>query len=430
MTNSMNRRDVLKLFGATAGAAGLGGLAACTPQARKGGSTGGDAKAKNFTFLAWEFTAGPFKAPLQGYVDQYAKAHDLHVKTTAFPYVQYLNQFTLQTRGGQFTGLAQFDVSWLAAADALGKLRDLGDAAKGKGYTETALKSGQLNGKQLGLPWSTASIGLIGNQELLDKAKVTEPPTTLDDFVEALQMIKGRAKVLPYAAMTKSDELKDIVMWMQTFGSPIVEGDRVTIGDDASIEAMTWYKSLLDKKLIGASVNRDDARALFAHGKAAIFDDAIVGKGIVASETKDKGLVQAMTPMVRPVQSSGDSPQERLWGHVLVVVEGTGSDAATDFGAWLSTDEKTVLDYFTKFTLPPTTEKTLASPTFTKDEFASAWTKKITSTATPDPLWKYVKYTQMESALAEQVQAVLVGKSSPKAAMTTAGEQMRKLTSS
>jgi multiple sugar transport system substrate-binding protein len=265
------------------------------------------------------------------------------------------------------------------------KLRDLGSTANGKGYTKTALKSGQLAGKQLGLPWTTGSIGLVTNQELLDKAKVSEHPTTLDDFVEVLEMIKGRTKVLPYAAMTKSDELKDIVLWMQTFGSPIVEGDRVTIGDDASVAAVAWYKSLLDKKLIGSSVNRDDARAMFAHGKTAMYDDAILGKGIVASQTKDKGLVNTMTPMARPVHASGDSPQERLWGHLLVVVEGTGADSATEFGAWLSNDQKTALDYFAKFALPPTTSEGLASPTFSKDKFTSAWTKQITSNATPDP---------------------------------------------
>jgi multiple sugar transport system substrate-binding protein len=48
-------------------------------------------------------------------------------------------------------------------------------------------------------------------------------------------------------------------------------------------------------------------------------------------------------------------------------------------------------------------------------------TSRITATAKPSPLWVYPGYAQMETAIAEQVQAVLIGQSSASDAMKSAG---------
>src|SRR5690606_14568218 len=112
---------------------------------------------------------------------------------------------------------------------------------------------------------------------------------------------------------TKAAQLKDILIWMQTFGSDLVKDGEVTIGDDASVEAVTWYKSLYDQGLIAADVDRFDARSLFAQGRAAMYDDAPVGRGAVTKESPDKDLASKLVAESRPVLKKGDTPRALVW---------------------------------------------------------------------------------------------------------------------
>ncbi len=324
MTTAYSRRRMLQLFGA----AGLGaaGLAACAPAPKETEPLAADdpkANEKTFSFASWTLNEEAGKPVVQGLLDTIAKKDGLTVNPVSYPYNEYLNQLTLQVRGGQLVGAAQLDIAWLGALAALGKLRDLGEVAKDGGYTDTALTSGQYEGKQLGLPWTTGAIGLVTNKELLAKKGITAFPETVEDFEAALVELKGiGGGVVPYAASTKVAQLKDILFWMKTFGCTLLDGDKVTIGDDASVDAVTWYKKLYDQKLIAPDVDRFDARALFSQGRAAIYDDAIVGKGAVVKDSPDKQLADKLDPVARPVLKSGDDPQAQLWGHVIVVVEG------------------------------------------------------------------------------------------------------------
>jgi multiple sugar transport system substrate-binding protein len=429
MTTAYSRRRVLQLFGA----AGLGaaGLAACAPAPKETEPLADDdprANEKTFSFASWTLNEEAGKPVVQGLLDTITKKDGLTVNPISYPYNEYVNQLTLQVRGDKLVGAAQLDIAWLGALASLGKLRDLGDAAKDRGYTETALRSGQYEGTQLGLPWTTGAIGLVTNTELLSRAGIAEFPETVEDFEAALVELKGLGGgVVPYAASTKVAQLKDILVWMQTFGCTLLEGDKVTIGDDASVEAVTWYKKLYDQKLIAPDVDRFDARALFSQGRAAIYDDAIVGKGAVVKDSPDPELADKLAPVSRPVVKSGDDPQAQLWGHVIVVVEGAAANTATSFAQWMTSDAAATDEFFAKLALPPTTEKGLASPAVANDPFTKAFSEKITKTASQNPFWRFPEYAQMETEIAKQVQAVLTGLSSPKDAMYVAGQQVQGL---
>lgn len=421
----ISRRHLIQLIGASAGTAGLGLTVGCAPSApQSAGNRAGNA----FGLAAWSLNEEASQPVIEAMIAEYTKSADVSIDTASYPYDEYLNQMTLQIRGGQFTGLAQLDIAWIGVLAALGKLRDLSDVADGAGYTESALASGQVDGQQLGLPWTTGAIGLIGNFELLEAAGVDDAPTTIEEFERALQAIKdSNPDVVPYAASTKVAQLKDVLVWMETFGSPLLDGDTATIGDDASIEAVTWYKSLYDRKLIAPAVDRFDARALFSQAGTALYDDAIVGKAAVASTSSDPDLASKLVPWSRPVLNAGDDPRALLWGHLLVVVDGEGADAAAEMARALTADAEVSIPYFEALSLPPTTTEALKDPTVTGDEFTTAFTEKITATATANPFWKYPEYAQMEAAIAEQVQAVLVDQASPADAMRAAGETVQGL---
>ncbi|MCC2032760.1 extracellular solute-binding protein [Microbacterium allomyrinae] len=432
MTAQLTRRDIFRYSAVGLGSLALAGIAAgCAP----GGAgttapsaSSGPVKATNFDFVSWGMSEEATKPALGASVNAFAKKDGITIETPSYPFNDYLNQLTLQVRGGQFAGAAQLDVAWLSSLAALGKLTDLGAKAEGRGYTDAALVAGQFDGAQLGLPWTIAAIGPITNTELFEKAGVSNAPATIEEFEESLRAVKGLGGgVIPYAASTKTAQLKDIIVWMQTFGSPIVEDGKVTIGDAESIAAVTWYKKLFDEGLIAADIDRAAARALFGQGRTAIYDDAPAGRAGVLKSASDPDLAAKMSPVARPVLKAGDTSQELLWGHLVVVVDGEGAGTAADFAQWLTSDPAQQISYFTALGLPPTTTEALESSAVTGNTFVNDFTTRITKDAKASPLWQYVQYAQMETAIAEQVQAVLVGSAAPKAAMKAAGEQVQAL---
>ncbi|ANJ27778.1 extracellular solute-binding protein [Agromyces aureus] len=428
MSAQLSRRDLLRFGAIGIGAAAVAGLAGCAPTATGGGAVATKAPAgpTNFSFASWGMSEDATKAVLGPVVQTFAKKDAITIDTPSYPFNDYLNQLTLQVRGGQFTGAAQLDVAWLSSMAALGKLRDLGPAAKGRGYTPAALTAGQFEDVQYGLPWTVAAIGLVTNTELFEKAGVSAAPATIDEFQDALQALKGTG-VIPYAASTKTAQLKDFIVWAQTFGSPIVEKGKSTFGDDGSVEALTWYKKLFDDGLITADVDRAAARTLFSQGKTAMYDDAPAGRAGVLKTAADPDLGSKMAPIARPVLKKGDTPQELLWGHLVVVVDGKGADTATEFAQWLTSDVAQEISYFSALGLPPTTEEALAASAVQANPFVNSFTELVTKDAKASPLWQFPQYGQMETAVAEQVQAALVGQSSPKDAMKKAGEAVNAL---
>jgi multiple sugar transport system substrate-binding protein len=432
MQSAVSRRRMLQLLGIGAGTAAL---AACAPSAPA--ASGGAASAAatggartDFAFSSWSFTEEAAAPALEAIVKAYEDHAGVTVNDVSFPYNEYINQLTLQVKGGQFTGAAHVDVAWLGSLAAMGKLQDLSALTEGRGYTDAALAAAQFDGVQYGLPWTIGAIGLVTNSALLEKVGVSGDafPTTIDEFEKTLKDLKGLGGgLIPYAASTKAAQLKDILIWMETFGSPLVDGDTVTIGDDASVEAVTWYKSLYDQKLIAADVDRFDARSLFAQGRAAIYDDAPVGRGAVTEESPDKDLGSKLVPVSRPVLKAGDTPRALVWGGAIAVVDGEGAATAADFAQFATSDLDTVLADYEVRGLPPVTTEAQQSEVVSSDVFGSLFNERITATSSSNPFWAFTAYSQIETEIAEQVQAVLVGKTDPKTAMQQAGEAAQKL---
>ena len=433
----IDRRSFLRALGIGASTVAVGGLlAGCAPEAKVSVAPSASSSAfkddgvKAFNFTNWTMAVASGRTLIQKYIDGYDKSHGTTVTSSSYPYGKYLEQLILQIRGGQISGAFQLDISWLTAVGALGKFADLSSFVKDAGYADYALKTGQFDGKQVGLPWTTGAIGMVANSELLEKAKIGEDPKTLEDFEEVLRALKGLGSdVVPYAAMTKVDNLKDIVPWMWAFGSPVVKDDKITVGDEPSIDALIWYKKMYDEGLIGKDLNRVDARALFGQGKVGVYEDAPSARQFVTSNAADKQIGEKLTAFARPLVSGGASkPQALSWGQVICVLEGgEGAFAAAEFARYLSSDKPTAIDYFKGAGTPPTTTGALDDTGFTSDGFAKAFATKITPTAKADPLWKYPKSALIYEALATQVQAVLIDKVTPKAGAEAARQAMQKL---
>lgn len=387
-----------------------------------------DAEKTDFTFTGWSLNEGATRDVIMLAVDEYAEANSITVTDVAYPFNEYLNQVILQGNGGNLTGLVQLDVAWMAPVSALGVLEDLSPYVPEGAYTDAALQSCQVNGVQYGLPWTTASIGMVANQELLEAAGVTEIPTTIEEFEAALEALKAyNPDVIPYAGMTDVAQLKDVIPWIWTFGGTIIDEDgNVVLNDEGSVAALQWYASLLERGLIAADIDRFDARQLFAQGSVGFYEDAIVARSLAAGN-KPEDLELTVVPVPRPVLNEGDAPQSLLWGHCLGVVADESAPTAADFAVYLTTDAGVTTRYFEQLSLPPTNVEILESDLVQDDEYVGGWTNTVTATARANPFWVYAEGARMEALLAEAVQAVLVGDASAQEALDEAAEEIADL---
>lgn len=425
---AMNRRTLLRSMGVGALALMGGGLVACGPgDASDPADPAGSAVDPEDAAGTFDFTtySGAYEDATATLVTDYMEDTGATIGREAFPFNEYLNQVIIQGQGGNMTGAVQLDVAWMHAVAQLGILRDLGPYADGVDYTDTALTMGQVDGVQYGLPWQLASIGMVGNAELLDRAGVPEPPATITDFENALQSLKELdGDIIPYGAMTAVAQLKDIMAWMWTFGSDIIDNGDVTLGDEGSVRAVEWFKGLADEGLIAPDLDRFDARALFPQGNMGFYEDAILARQILTDDTPD--FEENIVVVPRPVDGSGD-PQTMLWGSVIAVIEDDNADAAALFAQHMTSDLDTTLELFGTNAVPPTTQSAVDSDAVQQDDYVSTWNGEVTQFARVNPFWPYAEFGAMEDVLSQQVQRALVGDATPQEAMDRAAEEISEL---
>lgn len=201
----------------------------------------------------------------------------------------------------------KIDIRWLnalAEADVLVDLNTIMDRAwLEENFEASYLEAGQVEGKQLGLPWSLASIGMVYNPSLLAKAGVEQVPTTIAEFEAALEALKQLGPdIIPYAATTKDpgSMSADFQAWLWTFGVSVFDDEgNVVINSDAAVECLTWFKSLLDRGYIRMDVSRFDARELYAQNVVGFYDDAVMCNGIFKTNTGIENVEDYIEPMHR-----------------------------------------------------------------------------------------------------------------------------------
>ncbi|MCP1415731.1 extracellular solute-binding protein [Paenarthrobacter sp. A20] len=389
---------------------------------------GKDKKYSDFAFTSWNYGEDAARALLEEEVAGFTDGKGIKAKFSAYPFAEYRNQILLRARTGDIDGAAQLDIADLQSLAQSGKLVNLSAYVPGSDYTDASLKTGQYEGKQYGLPWYTGSIGLVTNTALLKQAGFDKPPTTIKEFEQVLKSVAALGdKYVPYALATKPEQVKDFFPWFKTFGSKIVEGDTIAVNDEGAVKALTWLKSLYDQNLIRLNVGRPEARTLFSQEQTAFFDDASMVRGTVKKQATNPELVNATTPMARPVVAQGDKPQSLAWGSLLVVFDKGAAETSADFAHFMSSDIDTSLKRYKALGSSPTTNKAIQDPTYSADPYSATWQKAVTDTADPNPLWKFTNYGQMEAKLASHIQAALIGEASPKDALDAAAKEMQDL---
>lgn len=380
------------------------------------------AKGHAVNFTSWVFgTSGA--GPTTEAVSDFERQSGISVRSRSYPYEQYLNQLVLKSRSGNASGVVQIDEEWMSTLVTAGVLVDIGRLVDTALYPEFVRAAGTYRGTRYAMPWTQSAIGIVANAGLAEQLGVDiDRIHGIDGFTDALRTIKSADQsIIPYSPCTDVTQLKDILPWMWSFGSSIVDEGRVMLGDKGSVEAVEYWKMLLDEHLIQSGVVRDDARTLFGQQRAVFYDDAPQAIGVVPKRSSDPDIAAKMRPLPRPAR--GPRGHNLVWSQPLVALS---DDAATTaLMQYMSTDGNALRVMFEKAGQPPATIQALATPWFTGDRFYSEWNSVIASASRINPLWSFPKATAAQQLFDECMESALSGAMPVTAALAEAADGLQ-----
>ena len=183
----------------------------------------------------------------------------------------------------------------------------------------------------------------------------------------------------------------------------------MTINSEAAVECVKWYQNMLAKGYIAMDTGRSEARQMFAQGKMAFYDDAVVAKGqAVSNGVAPEDVVNVCSAMPRPVLNAGDQPQSTMWGHMLVIFEKSEyKEQAADLALTLVSDE-VAMDYFTNNGMPPVTVSASEREEVKNDAYLNGFLES-TSTARLEETARMTNASEVKSVITEELQAALLG---------------------
>lgn len=438
------------LAAALAGVLSLSLLAGCGPTASDPGTspsagepsasqsgapaTEPSAEGVNIVWAGWSGEEEASKDIFQRMIDTYEQQSGNTVTWVGWTWADTAQQLLIRTQGGEQLDLAQVDIGIFNTVAQAGVLADwneiLGEDYMKETFEQSALDVGNIDGQQLGMPWSMASISMVYNPEILSAAGWDEVPVTIAEFEQCLADIKAsNPDVVPYAVSTKDATCAgDFMPWLWTFGGAIFNEDgSVAINSDAAVACVEWYQSLMEKGYIAMDTGRGEARQLFAQGKVAFYDDAVLAKGQAVSNGVDPDeVVNVCSAMNRPVLNEGDQPQSTMWGHMLVVFKDSEyKEQAAELAQTLVSDE-VAMDYFTNNGMPPVTKSAAALDEVKNDAYLNGFLES-TSTARLEETARMANANEVKTIITEELQYALLGQKTAEQAVSDMAARLEAL---
>lgn len=391
------------------------------------GSAEGSTPAGETASIVWAGWSGEEEASKDVFgrmMDAYRRDTGNEVTWVGWTWADTAQQLLIRTQGNEQLDIAQVDISIFNTIAQTGLLADLNEVA-GESYLkdnfeESALAVGNIDGQQLGMPWSMASLSMVYNPEILASAGWDQAPVTLAEFEQCLADIKAMdSEIIPYAVSTKDATCAgDFMPWLWTFGGSVyAEDGSVALDSPEAVACVKWYQDMLGKGFISMDVARSEARQMFAQGKVAFYDDAVVAKGqAVSNGVSPDEVVNVCSAMLRPVLNAGDAPQSTMWGHMLVIFANSDQkEAALELAKTLVSDE-VAMDYFTNNGMPPVTRSAAQTDQVKDDAYINGFMAS-TKTARLEETARLANASEVKSAITEELQAALLGQKNAEAAV-------------
>lgn len=295
------------------------------------------------------------------------------VKHTTFPYADYQTRMVAAKVAGQGPDVAQLFYGWTDQFVKGGLLQPLNPEVFPHSEIESEffpiVEAMKRDGQYYGLPTAVRSLGLFYNKPMFAEAGI-EPPTTLDELVEAAKATvktDGAGNIMA-AGFTLDMSGQDHHWWREVLvrqfgGAPYDENGDVAYDSEAGVAAMQFYADLQNVHKVGLMGFMDESQAAFRAGMAAMTIDGTYRLGAFSTTPFEWGVVEL------PANADGlrSNYSSYFANGIGAGAEGEKLEAAEKFLQYLSSPEAMEIWLETVGELPARrdvalTEENLADP--------------------------------------------------------------------
>ncbi len=321
--SGISRRRFLRMGGAVAGAAALGGvLAGCG-----GGESAGGAVTVTLGFIPDE--AGG----LQKILDRFNQENrgEIKVEWRQMPAssAEFFEQMQAELQSGSSTmDVIGGDVVWPAQFAANGYILDLSDrfTAKMQGdYLEGPIQAVQYEGKTYGVPWFTDAGMFYYRTDLLERSGFSEPPKTWEEMKEMSEKVQAdQGTKFGFVFQGAQDEggVVDALEHIWNAGGDVLDGNRVIIDSPESAEGLSLRRSLLTDGVApeaSGDYTTQESQASFTNGDVVFMRNWPFVYGLLSDPETSKVEPGQVDIGALPVAGEGDTSFSGLGGWNFMV---------------------------------------------------------------------------------------------------------------
>ncbi|MFI9380063.1 extracellular solute-binding protein [Kutzneria sp. NPDC052558] len=378
-------------------------LAACGDN----GSTSSDTALTEIDY----YNAAPQNTVLPKLLQECGAQAGVTIQRQEVPQAQLMSKLLLQASARSMPDLALVDnpnLQQLAATGALVPLTDLGTS----GLYPSIVAAGQYQGQTYGIAPGVNGLALYYNTDLFTEAGLT-PPKNWDELTAAAKKLtQGSRYGLAFSAAATEEGAWQFEPFLWTGG-----GDLSKLDSPQVTAALTLWQGMVQAGSVSKSVvtwTQSDVNDQFMAGNAAMM---VNGPWQLPTLNANKNLHFGIVPI--PLPTAADKPVTPLGGEVWTVSHSTPAREAKALAVVKCLLGKDKSAEWSKQVGYVPSDQAAAAQLAATDPQMAAFVQEI-ATARSRTAELGTNYPKVSQALAEAIQAVLAGTTSPQAALTQA----------
>jgi multiple sugar transport system substrate-binding protein len=372
------------------------------------------AVAQDVEFMTWTYAEATGEPLIQGMIDSFDGGT---VEPQGYAWGEMTTNALLRARTNTLPDVMQVQARLLPTVANIDQMVDLNTvfdrAMLEEMFAPGFLAFGEVDGRQMALPWIGGTIGMAANAKVLEAAGIAELPSTIEEFRADLVAIRDAVpNSVPYGMATTNANsiVLDYMIWVWTHGGDLVVDGAPAVNSPEATAALQFMVDLVADRLAAPEIDRPDARRLFGQEATGFYFDSPQAAQFAIEFSGNADYAQYVQPMMTPVMAEGSEPVSIQWGHVITLLNSENADAnsaAAQFMMHLLSDEQ-LISYTAANGTIPSTVSGQADANFQSDTYRAAWAAN-SGTPRRNTIASLSNGAEIATIIGEEVQAAILG---------------------
>ncbi|YCH07805.1 sugar ABC transporter substrate-binding protein [Arthrobacter sp. alpha11c] len=336
------------------------------------------------------------------------------VNVTAIPWDAAHNKYQTAIAGGTTPDLAQMGTTWMT---------DFSDAFDPKpaeldtsGFFPSSVKSTEVGGATLGVPWFVDTRVLYYRKDLAAQAGYAEFPKTWDGLTDMAKALKSQdgVKYPLQLPVSGADSFQSMLPFLWSNGAQFISGDnsKWTFDTPEIVDALKYYQSFFTDELANKNpaTGAGAGEAAFVNGEAPVL---ILGPSGLAQLNTAGGPGFEEKYMVAPFPKKVSGTSFIGGSDMVVFKDAKNRDGAWKLAQWLAKPEVQIKWYKASGSLPAL-QSAWKDPSLADDKKLAVFGEQLKDTNFPPTI---STWTQVSAAADTQLEQIVKAGKDPAAAM-------------